>query len=68
MTSPYYVAVIFAMLLFVLLEHIVKFYHVDENGEVKLNNGIWSILTLCIMLFFALNFSGEELSFIYFEF
>lgn len=68
MTSPYYVAVIFAMLLFVLLEHIVKFYHVDENGEVKLNNGIWSILTLCIMLFFALNFSGEELPFIYFEF
>lgn len=67
-TSPYYVAVIFAMLIFVVIEHLCKFYLVDKDGEVGRNERVLPVIVLCVLLFLALNFSGEELPFIYFEF
>lgn len=66
--SPYYIVVIFAMLIFIILEHIFKFYNVNEKGEIVLNNRRITIIILCLLLFLALNFSGEPLPFIYFEF
>lgn len=67
-TSPYYVAVIVLMLIFPLLEHLFKFYKVDEKGQIILNNKTISIVVLTVLLFIAFNFSGSPLPFIYFEF
>ena len=67
-TSPYYVVVIFAMLIFVALDHICRFYKVDENGEVVIHKSLAGIFVLGVLLYLALNFSGSPLPFIYFEF
>ncbi len=66
--SPYYIGVIFAMLGFVILDHIFKFYKVNEEGDVMINKSFASIFLLGILLYLALNFSGSPLPFIYFDF
>ena len=66
--SPYYVFVIFALLSFVVLDHIFRFYKVDDEGNVVINKSFASVFVLAVLLYFALNFSGSPLPFIYFDF
>ncbi len=66
--SPYYVFVIFALLGFVVLDHIFRFYKVDDEGNVVINKSFASVFVLAVLLYFALNFSGSPLPFIYFDF
>ena len=66
--SPYYVFVIFALLIFVVLDHIFRFYKVDDEGNVVINKSFASVFVLAVLLYFALNFSGSPLPFIYFDF
>ncbi|MFC1856118.1 MBOAT family O-acyltransferase [Thermodesulfobacteriota bacterium] len=68
MLSPYYAAPILLLLLFFVIEHLVKFYKVDEKGFPVLNQKWYVLLSLCPMLFLALMFSGKEQPFIYFQF
>jgi len=67
-STPYYVAVIFFMLLFPILEHVFQFYQVDREGYPKINYNVISIVFLAVFLVLALTFSGSPLPFIYFEF
>ncbi|MCI6988236.1 MAG: hypothetical protein MR902_01520 [Campylobacter sp.] len=66
--SPYYIAPIFLILIFPLLEHLFKFYKVDSSGQILINNKLSTIIILCVLLFLAINFSGSPLPFIYLEF
>ncbi len=68
MTTPYFVAPLFLMLLFLLLDHLFQFYKVDQKGSVVANRSSYSLLVLALLVSFAFTFSGEALPFIYFEF
>ena len=68
LSSPYYIAVIFLMLLFPALDHLFQFYKVDEKGYPQANNNVITIFILASLLALALSFSGSPLPFIYFEF
>jgi len=67
-TSPYYVGVLFLMLIFPILDHAIQFYTVDENGYPTIHNNIIVLFILSFLLILALVFSGNPLPFIYFEF
>jgi len=66
--SPYYVAVILMMLIYPLLDHIFRFYKVDNDGFPILNNSRLSLIVLSILIVLAFTFSGAPLPFIYFDF
>ncbi|QKG30304.1 membrane-bound O-acyltransferase (plasmid) [Campylobacter sp. RM16187] len=66
--SMYFVAPICIIILYLPIEHYFKFYSVDKNGYPILNLRRMNIVVLAILVFLALNFSGEILPFIYFEF
>lgn len=66
--SPYYVAVIFMILIYPIVEHMVRFYKVNSDGFLNLNNKKSSIVILSIFIFLAFTFSGSPLPFIYFKF
>jgi len=66
--SPYYQFVIFFMLLFLVLEHIYRFYTVSNKGELLANTSRKSMLLLGLLIGLALTFSGDPLPFIYFDF
>jgi alginate O-acetyltransferase complex protein AlgI len=53
---------------FVIIDHWVKFYTVDENGFPVINKKPYAIIILCVLLLFALIFPGQEQPFIYFKF
>ena len=66
--SPYYEAVLFMMLPYLLIEHTLRFYQIDTQGFPILHKSNFSIITLAALVILALNFSGSPLPFIYFEF
>ena len=66
--SPYYVAVIFMMLIYPLIDHIFRFYKVDEEGYPILNRNRIGLIILSILIVLAFTFSGSPLPFIYFDF
>ncbi len=66
--SPYYVIVIFSMLIYPIIDHIFRFYKVDKYGFPYVNNQLISLIILSILTILAFTFSGEPLPFIYFEF
>ena len=68
MESPYYVAVIFMMLIYPLIDHIFRFYKVDAEGYPILNRNRIGLIILSILIVLALTFSGSPLPFIYFDF
>jgi len=67
-SSPYYVGVLFLMLIFPILDHLLQFYTVDKNGYPAINNNVIAVFTLSFLLILAFVFSGDPLPFIYFEF
>lgn len=68
LSTAQYVLSPLILLSYLAIEHAVKFYHVDERGYPILNTKPSAIIILCIMLFLALVFPGQELPFIYFQF
>ena len=66
--SPYYVAIIFMMLIYPILDHIIRFYKVDKDGYPIVNNHRINLITLAILVVLAFTFSGSPLPFIYFDF
>lgn len=66
--SPYYVVVILMMLIYPLLEHIFRFYKVDDKGYPVLNRNRKSLIVLSVLILLAITFSGSPLPFIYFDF
>ena len=66
--SPYYVVVILMMLIYPLLDHIFRFYKVDNDGFPILNNSRLSLIVLSVLVVLAFTFSGSPLPFIYFDF
>ncbi len=68
LSTPYYVVVIFLMLIFPILDHLVQFYKVNKNGYPQINYNVIPMTLLAFLLVLALTFSGSPLPFIYFEF
>ena len=68
MTSPMYVLPIYILVGYMVLEHCVKFYKVDDEGFPQINTRKYAMVLLCIMLLIALLFPGKDLPFIYFQF
>ncbi len=66
--SPYYVVVILMMLIYPLLDHILRFYKVNNDGFPILNYNRFSLIVLSVLTLLALTFSGSPLPFIYFDF
>jgi len=53
---------------FLIIDHWVKFYTVDEQGFPEVNNKPHVIIILCVLLLLALIFPGQDQPFIYFKF
>ncbi len=53
---------------FVIIDHWLKFYTVDENGYPAVNEKPYIIIILCVLLLLALIFPGQDQPFIYFRF
>ncbi len=68
MISNYYCAPVVLLFAYFIIEHLVKFYTVDERGGLVLNIRRHAVILLCLLLVLAFIFSGRELSFIYFIF
>lgn len=66
--KPTYSLPIILLLVFLCIEHGVKFYRVKSNGEFTINTKPLVILLLCALTLLALLFSGATQQFFYFQF
>ncbi len=53
---------------FVIIDHWVKFYTVDDKGYPEINKKPYVVVILCALLLLALLFPGQDQPFIYFKF
>lgn len=65
---PYIHGPIYLLSLFVVMDHAVRFYRVDEAGFPRASDSRLAALAVAILLPVAVVFFGKELPFIYFQF
>ncbi len=68
LSKPIYILPIILILIFLVIEHWVKFYRVDENGAVSINTKPTAVFLLCALTILSLFFSGASQQFFYFQF